>query len=432
MRPWRPDSMVDIYNMSELQISLIAIGIVVIMAVLLFNWMQQRRYRRSAEQAFGQKPEDVLLRPDMSVGTSVEDGERIEPQLGNEPPLEFYADPGILPVEAAEPVGDFPPETPPAPEPQLVPKSIRRDPKPEGLSEQVIAPARRDEAAGTAGVSGDDNDDVANPWVNYVVDIRGTTPVPDSSLAEVLQRKFDFSKPVRWLGQRHPGVAWEEISTETPGARGYLNLRGCLQLADRGGPVSEVSLAEFRDLAKNLATRLKAEADCPDIREAHSRAVSLDEFCAEVDVMIGINIISVDNSVFTGAKIQVLAESSGFRLGTEGMFHYQNEAGTAVFSLGNSEPAPFLHTSMRTLTTHGVTFLLDVSRVENGPIIFGEMVHVAGVFADALGGIMVDDNRVPLTDTGIRKIKQQLSTIQSLMQARNIPAGGKVALRLFA
>ena len=87
---------------------------------------------------------------------------------------------------------------------------------------------------------------------------------------------------------------------------------------------------------------------------------------------------------------------------------------------------------MRTLTTHGVTFLLDVSRVENGPIIFGEMVHVAGVFADALGGIMVDDNRVPLTDNGIRKIKQQLSTIQSLMQARNLPAGGKVARRLFA
>ena len=40
--------------------------------------------------------------------------------------------------------------------------------------------------------------------------------------------------------------------------------------------------------------------------------------------------------------------------------------------------------------------------------IFGQMVHVAGVFADALGGIMVDDNRIPLSDTGIRKIKQQL------------------------
>lgn len=412
--------------MSELQISLIAIGIVVIMAVLLFNWMQQRRYRRSAEQAFGQKPEDVLLRSGMSGGTSVEEEERIEPQLGNEPTLEFHADPCMLSVEVPEPVADLPPE------PQPGPGSTTRDPQPPGLSEQVVATTRCAEVAEAAGVGGVGNDEVADPGVDYVVDIRAGTAIPDSSLAEVLQRKFDFSKPVHWLGQREPGASWEEISAETAGTRGYVNLRGCLQLADRGGPVSEVNLAEFRDLAKNLATRLKAEADCPDIREAHARAVSLDEFCAEVDVMIGINIISVDNSVFTGAKIQVLAESSGFKLGTEGMFHYYDQRGTAVFSLGNSEPAPFLHTSMRTLTTHGVTFLLDVSRVENGPIIFGEMVHVAEAFADALGGIMVDDNRVPLTDNGIRKIKQQLSTIQSLMQARNLPAGGKVALRLFA
>jgi FtsZ-interacting cell division protein ZipA len=427
--------MVEINNISELQVSLIAIGIVVIMAVLLFNWMQQRRYRRTAEQAFGQKPEDVLLRPDMSVGTSAGDGERIEPQLGKEPTLEFQADPGILSMEAAEPVADLPPEPQPGLEPQPGPKNMTRDPEPAGLSEPVVATAHCAEvaeAARTAGVGGIDNDEVEDPGVDYIVDIHAATVIPDSSLAEVLQRKFDFSKPVRWLGQRDPGASWEEISAESAGTRGYVNLRGCLQLADRGGPVSEVSLAEFRDLAKNLATRLMAEVNCPDIREAHARAVALDEFCAEVDVMIGINIISGDNSVFTGAKIQVLAESSGFKLGTEGMFHYYDQRGTAVFSLGNSEPAPFLHTSMRMLTTHGVTFLLDVSRVENGPIIFGEMVHVAGAFADALGGVMVDDNRVPLTDNGIRKIKQQLITIQSLMQARNLPAGGKLALRLFA
>jgi hypothetical protein len=34
--------------MSELQISLIVIGFVVVMGVILFNWMQQRRYRRCA------------------------------------------------------------------------------------------------------------------------------------------------------------------------------------------------------------------------------------------------------------------------------------------------------------------------------------------------------------------------------------------------
>ncbi len=157
--------MVDINNMSELQISLIAIGIVVIMAVLLFNWMQQRRYRRSAEQAFGQKPEDVLLRSGMSGGTSVEEEERIEPQLGNEPRLEFHADPGILSVEAAEPVADLPPEPQP---PGPGPKNITRDPETAGLSEQVVATARCAEAAGAAGllVLGDDNDEVENPgWI---------------------------------------------------------------------------------------------------------------------------------------------------------------------------------------------------------------------------------------------------------------------------
>jgi hypothetical protein len=422
-------TMVDLNKMSELQISLIAIGIVVIMAVVLFNWMQHRRYRRSAEEAFGEKPEDVLLSAGVSAGVSIEAGERIEPQLSKEPALEPHAD-AVIPqptsphVQASEPPADFPPEPRPG--------TIRPEPEPAEFSEQV-APIRRgrideDDKVAT-GIGADIGMDSG---VDYVVEIRSAKVIPDASLTGILQRKFDFSKPVRWLGQRATGDVWEEIFAESEGSRGYVALRGCLQLADRAGPVSEVSLAEFRDLAKNLATDLTAEANCPDIRAAHARAVLLDEFCAEVDVMIGINIINMDNSVFTGAKIQVLAESSGFKLGTEGMFHYYDESGAAVFSLGNFEPSPFLHNSMRVLTTRGITFLLDVSRVASGEIVFAQMVHIARVFADALGGVMVDDNRVPLTETGIRKIKQQLSVIQSVMCARDIPAGGKVAMRLFA
>ena len=53
--------------------------------------------------------------------------------------------------------------------------------------------------------------------MDYIIDIHAATAILDSSLAEVLQRKFDFSKPVRWLGQRDPGASWEEISTEAAG-----------------------------------------------------------------------------------------------------------------------------------------------------------------------------------------------------------------------
>jgi hypothetical protein len=44
---------------------------------------------------------------------------------------------------------------------------------------------------------------------------------------------------------------------------------------------------------------------------------------------------------------------------------------------------------------------------------------------------MVDDNRVPLTDNGITRSRQQLIKILSVMEANNIPAGSPNAMKLF-
>jgi FtsZ-interacting cell division protein ZipA len=390
--------------MSELQISLIAIGFVVVMGVVLFNWMQQRRYRRGAEQAFGSKHEDVLLK----TGIAPDDGERVEPQLGKEM-LEEPGIPGPISAETSDPV------LPDAIE--VLPTGSRPSPIPVATpAPQKIEENRNTEA------------------MYYVVSIHSDQPVSGFSLAELLQRKMDFGKPARWLGQRETDSLWEEIATESSAreSKGYYNLKGCLKLVDRTGPVSEVSLSEFRDMVESFALRINASAICPDIRDAYVHAVLLDEFCTEVDVMIGINIVSRDTTVFTGAKIRMLAEAAGLKLGTEGVFNYYGESGTVLFSLGNFELSPFLPANIRTLTTHGVTFLLDVPKVANGEAVFGQMVHLASTFADNLGGVLVDDDRIPLSDSGIGKIRQQLSAIQTMMAARNMPAGGETALRLFA
>ena len=389
-------------SMSDLQISLIIIGAIVVVGVVLFNWMQQRRYRRGAEQAFGRKHDDVLL----DVQNIAAEDDRIEPRLGDEALSEFRERSA---TGTPEPANKVWPDT-------------------ESKAEPVAFTASVDEGAA----------DGANA-VDYVAEIKADTSIPASSLTEVLQRKYDFGKPVRWLGTRtESGGSWCEITMENLGQGGrgeYASLKACLQLADRSGPVSEVSLSGFRDMVQNFAARVNAAADCPDIREAHAQAVLLDQFCAEVDVMIGVNIISKDGGAFTGTKIRALAEASGFKLQTEGMFSYPGEgvggAAFTQFSLCNYESLPFLPDSIRTLTTHGVTFLLDVPRVANGEKIFDQMAHLAGIFSTTLGGIMVDDNRVPLSDSGLSKIKQQLGGIQDMMKARNIPAGGEIALRLF-
>lgn len=378
--------------MSDLQISLIIIGVIIIAGVVVFNRIQQERYRRKVEEAFEQKHEDVLLR----TNKTTKQNDRIEPQLSKRVPPEDEAT-LIEPANAAESTEE----------------SDHEDNKP--VAEPPDSKA-------------DENINI----INYVTNIRSATPISETHLTELLQRKFDFGKAVRWFGQRENNHQWEEFPSETNEyGNGYINLKGCLQLVDRSGPINEVNLSNFRDLVHDFASHINSDADCPDIVAAHEHAILLDKFCADVDVVIGINIISRDHGAFIGTKIRALAEASGFKLETEGMFKYRDENDNVLFTLNNHENEPFRADNMKNVTTHGITLLLDVPRVANGEKAFDQMTHIARIFTNTLGGIMVDDNRVPLTDNGITRSRQQLIKIQSVMEANNIPAGSPNAMKLF-
>ncbi|MDV6345655.1 cell division protein ZipA C-terminal FtsZ-binding domain-containing protein [Nitrosomonas sp. Is37] len=375
--------------MSDLQISLIIIGATVIGGVVFFNWLQQARYRRNVKRSFEHEHEDALLK---KMGKTVWENDRIEPKFGTEPLQEPYAESSSIKEQAR-----FEPDNLPIDEPLVEQKSVNFD-----------------------------------STINYITSIRANKLITYDKLTELLQQKFDFGKPVHWFGLTQDGQTWEEITMESLNTKGgYIYLNGCLQLADRAGPASEINLSRFRDMVEDFASQVNAVADCPDISKAHIRAVSLDKFCAEVDVVMGINIISKDGGAFVGTKIRALAEAAGFRLESEGAFRYRDENNTILFSLSNYEATPFLPANMRTLTTHGITFLFDVPRVANGEKVFDQMAHLARLFSSTLNGIIVDDNRVPLSDNGIRRSKQQLINIQSMMTTHNIPAGSETALKLF-
>ena len=377
--------------MSNLQINLIVIGIVIIGGVVFYNWMQQRRYQRNTEKAFKNKYEDVLLGAEKTTEV-----ERVEPQFNKEVTGDFRVEPSIKEKEIVE--SDSKPEQ-----------------KPLNTTNEPAKPVKI----------------YSNGVVDYVVSIQSETPVTVSNLAEILQRKVGFGKPVRWFGQKNAGAFWEEITMESDPDSDYTGLRACLQLADRSGPVSEVSLSEFRDMVQNFVELINAVADTPDIGEAYSQAVLLDQFCAEVDVMIGINVISKDGGAFTGTKIRALAEASGFKLEGGGVFNFREGNGDTKFTLNNYESTLFLPDNIRTLTTNGITFLFDVPRIKNGERVFDQMTHLSRIFATTLGGTMVDDNQVPLSDSGIDRIKRKLNGIQAVMKSRDFPAGGEIALRLF-
>lgn len=358
--------------MSDLQLSLLMIGAVVVCAVFLYNWIQERRLRQRLQQSFGEAHADVLLkaRPDPIAA-----GSRLEPQFA-----------------AAEPEVAY------------------------------EAPRQAHEAAGAAGF-----DEV----LDYVAEIAVETAVPDALVGELVSRVASCGKPARIRGLDARRGAWEDV--ERSGSGRYSRLQVGLQIANRAGPVNTAQLAAFCDAVRQCAEKMPAAAvECPDPQQALKLARDLDAFCATVDVAIGVNIVAPDGQPFPGTHIRAAAEAAGFKLEPDGVFHFRGDGRQTLFTLDNHEPAPFLPESIKGLSTTGITLLLDVPRVAHGDAALKRMLEVADHLAAALGGHLVDDNRAPLSESGAGRIREQLQSIQASMAESDVPAGGARALRLFS
>jgi FtsZ-interacting cell division protein ZipA len=209
-------------------------------------------------------------------------------------------------------------------------------------------------------------------------------------------------------------------------------VRLLLQLADRSGAVTAQEIATFQSAVARCAAALSASAEIPESAAFVQRARDLDAFCAQVDVVVGLNVLAGAGKPITGTRLRGLAEAAGFRLGSQGAFVYPDVLGNPRFTLENQEQPAFSSESLRALSTHGVTLLLDVPRVVDGVAAFDQMVSIGRGLAASLGGTLVDDNRVEVTAQGLEQIRNQLRGIYAAMEAAGTPAGGPLALRLFA
>ena len=367
--------------MSDLQLSLLAIGVAVVVGVVVYNRWQEAKLRRRIEATFGSRHGDVLLH-----GAGAATGG--EPRTATPPP----ASPSDRSIEHTleEPA-------PPAPGSEAAP----------ALPPPVIL----------------------DPAIDYIVQLDCARPVSGAEVATQANALLDegLIKPVHWEGQDEARAVWGPI-----GADGrYLRLRIGLQLADRAGAVTEDDLLAFCGDVQEVALALAAQADLPDTDEALARAAELDRFCSEVDVQIGLSVIGGESHTFAGSKVRALAEAAGLAMGRDGRFHRAADDGAELFSLANLEPMPFHPETIKTLQTRGVTVLFDVPRVPESASAFRRFIDFAHQLEHALGGVLVDDNRKPIGQAALEAIGQQLERIHQTMNARGIPSGGPIALRLF-
>jgi len=371
--------------MSDLQLSLIGVGIALVGGVFAYNKWQERKHRKLAERVFRGDHPDVLLgkrqaEPAMDEAAATGEAERIEPVI------QPSAD--AVPVKAA------------------------------GADEQPAA------------ADAEPPQELADPAIDCVVRFESAEPIGGGYLWQAQhQALVKLTKPVCWSGVNERTGAWERLTAN--GAGDYRRLRAALQLADRRGPLSDAELGLFLSGVQRLADEFLAVADVPVRGEMLARASEIDRFCASVDIQIGVNVVAT-GAPFPGTKLRGLAEAAGLSLLGDGMFHAADEAGATLFTLANLEAVPFAPEEMKSFTTHGVTFTLDVPRVAAGPRAYDRMIALAKQFAISLGGKLVDDNRAPLTDSALDVIHDKIVEVEQRMASQGLIAGGNQALRLFS
>jgi hypothetical protein len=401
--------------MSDLQLSLLGLGAALVAGVWSYNKLQERKYRQAAEKVFRSEQPDVLA-PEHDAAqaeAALEDEYRaVEPTLQPEPveyrPLE----------ERREPVFDA------------------------GIAPDVVEPAAYAYTEADAYAVDDseiltasDSGHSAPPsdWCDESTDLVARLQFEAGISSEDLHqaqsamqahqrvhlRVFVEATPGHWLPLVEAG--------EGSHAKAWF----ALQLVDRRGAVSTNDFEALRHSLQALASLRDGSLSFPDIAALGEQARALDEFCAQLDLQLAINVLDAGQGAFPGTKIRGMAEAAGMQLTGNGEFQAYDEHGNFLFALANMGD-PFDSQTLKSLQTHGLTFLLDVPHVRDGSYAFERMLSNARQFANTLDAALVNAQRAPISDAMVDSIRKKIFEIHEQMNLAGIPAGGMRALRLFS
>ena len=441
--------------MTDLQIGLIIIGVVIIAVVVAYNKWQTHRAQSEVKRAFADAPDDVLMR----TAESEDHGIRREPVfVRNTVAGVELQDPlmdGVVsisgigwdrddrpgPAEAAE-YGedeDFPEDGPESVEEDYTHESDDEIKEPyidfeeetvseadiaeppeveemedESAEEMLISPAR---TVSRMHLPVDD-------LIDYSISIFFSEPLRAEKIMPLIQSvRNTGSKSVNFIGLCLDEKTGEDFWQVIAHGGLYYQLRAGVQLANRTGALNEIEYSELITRLRQLADSINAEIEVPDMTDVLREARDLYRFVVNHDARLGINVRTMGSPWMIRTLIAVL-ERQKLDMRPDGLFVKHDTDGSVLFSLViNASPAAEVASL--------VTLLLDVPCVTQDKNGFEAMVSCAKALCMRLNGVLVDDEDKMLTDPMLMDIAGQVSVFYEEMKAASIPAGSTRALRLF-
>jgi len=357
--------------MSDLQIGLIALGVLLILLVLGFNWWQDRRARSRMQARFPTSEQDPLFGANETAAraTVAPEAQRREPGMGGEPTA-------AASTEAAVP--------------------------PRNDTDDAIEP---------------------DPGCEIVIEVQFSEPVQGTDLLAAVQGLHQVGqKPVRIFASTDRGRHRARIHPE----ESYASLQLAVLLANRSGPLTAIEWSQAWARAQDLADHFEATIEGPDQQVVLERAGKLDTLCASLDAQVGLTLLL--QAPRATAEIIGVARELGF-VADGARLVWLADNGVARLALSRNDGAGF-DNGMAAIDR--LVLLLDVPCSPEDPRAFGRMVDVGRDLAGRLQAELVDDQGKPVVDGMEAGIDQQLQNLFRQLDQAGLPAGSERAQRVFA
>ncbi|MFZ1908910.1 MAG: cell division protein ZipA C-terminal FtsZ-binding domain-containing protein [Burkholderiales bacterium] len=259
--------------------------------------------------------------------------------------------------------------------------------------------------------------------LDYVITLSSTRPMSAGTFLEAwTPLEHRFANRVLAVG-REEGGAWKRIAHGSPAA--YGSFQAALQLVSRAGLVNEGELIEFRSEVENLAATLGASAVAPEMKQAMDQARELDQFCADADIQIVLNLVPAAGSGFPEAKLESAIAAAGLERVADGQHVLSDSQGRVLYAVTVAGGEKVGEVAK-------LAFSLDVPRVPEVRKAYDSLVRLAHQLAAGLGGSLIDDNGRPLDEQSLAAIGSEIDAVRQALEGRGLPPGGPLALRLFS
>ncbi len=237
------------------------------------------------------------------------------------------------------------------------------------------------------------------------------------------------TKPFSVEGLNQNTQAWE---VPVPGQR-YSGFQAGVQLANRSGALNEIEYSEFVVKTQAFADAINAAPEFPEMLEEVARARELDQFASAHDAQLGFT-IRARNASWSPGYVHQNAARQGFVAGAipgrlvlpaseEGLppvlvLSFDSQAALA------EDPA---QSAIRSIALH-----LDVAQVDRTEQPFERMRESALAMAQAMDGLITDDNGHALAVQSMDVIGTELQGLYDILEQRDLAAGSALARRLFS